>query len=169
MFGHGRVLPPESRTLPTAYEIARLLLVKAARRLRRAGYYCSGLWVWLSIKDGSWSRQRSLPMVHDDAAILDALRIVWQQAEMSLPKRTAIFRVGVTLTDITPASARQMDMLLNDDGERKRWEAVTTATDALNARYGKTIVSVGPWSPPVGGHVGGKIAFTRIPSAEDFQ
>ena len=125
MFGHGRVLPPESRTLPTAYEIARLLLVKSARRLRRAGYYCSGLWVWLSIKDGSWSRQRSLPMVHDDAAILDALRIVWQQAEMSLPKRTAIFRVGVTLIDITPASARQMDMLLNYDGERKRWEAVT--------------------------------------------
>ena len=108
-------------------------------------------------------------MVHDDAAILDALRIVWQQAEMSLPKRTAIFRVGVTLIDITPASARQMDMLLNDDSERKRWEAVTTATDALNSRYGKTIVSVGPWNPPVDGHVGGKIAFTRIPSAEDFQ
>ena len=68
-----------------------------------------------------------------------------------------------------PSSARQTDMLLNDDGERKRWEAVTTATDALNARYGKTIVSVGSWNPPVGGHVGGKIAFTRIPSAEDFQ
>ena len=101
-------------------------------------------------------------MVRDDAAVLDALRTVWQQAEMSLPRRTAIFRVGVTLTDITPADARQMDMLLNDDGERKRWEAVTTATDALNARYGKTVVSVGPWNPPIGGQVGGKIAFTCI-------
>lgn len=88
---------------------------------------------------------------------------------MSLPRRTTIFRVGVTLMDITSADARQMDMLLNNDGERKRWEAVTTATDALNSRYGKTIVSVGPWKPPAGGHVGGKIAFTRIPSAEDFQ
>ena len=118
MFGHGRVLPPESRTLPKAYEIARLLLVKAARRLRRAAYYCSGLWVWLAITDGTWSRQRSLPMVHDDAAILDALRVVWREAETTLPKRTKIFRVGVTLIDITPADARQMDMLLNDDGER---------------------------------------------------
>jgi DNA polymerase IV len=54
MFGHGRVLPPDCRTLAKAYEIARLLLVNAARRLRRAGYYCSGLWVWLSIKDGTW-------------------------------------------------------------------------------------------------------------------
>ena len=30
MFGQGRVLPPESRTPPTAHEIARLLVVKAA-------------------------------------------------------------------------------------------------------------------------------------------
>jgi DNA polymerase IV len=168
MFGHGRVLPPELRTLTKAYEIARLLLVKAARRLRRAGYYCSGLWVWLSIKDGTWQRSRSMPMVHDDAAILHALREVWTQAMKSLPKGTTIFRVGVTLTNITPATERQMDLLLNDDGERKRWEAVTKATDTLNSRYGKTIVSVGPWQPPEGGHVGGKIAFTRIPSAEDF-
>ena len=168
MFGHGRVLPPESRTLDRAYVIARLLLVKAARRLRRAGYYCSGLWIWLSIKDGTWQRSRSMPMVHDDAAILDALRSLWTEAMKSLPKHTKIFRVGVTLTNITPATERQMDLLLNDDGERKRWEAVTKATDALNSRFGKTIVSVGPWQPPDGGHVGGKIAFTRIPSAEDF-
>lgn len=39
MFGHGRVLPPESRTLAGAYEICRLLLTKAARRLRRETYY----------------------------------------------------------------------------------------------------------------------------------
>ena len=168
MFGHGRVLPPECRTLPKAYEIARLLLVKAARRLRRSSYYCSGLWVWLSIKDGTWQRMRSMPMVRDDAAILETLQAVWAEATTSLPKRTAIFRVGVTLTDITPATERQMDFLLNDDGERRRWEAVTQATDALNSRYAKTVVSVGPWQPPEGGHVGGKIAFTRIPSAEDF-
>lgn len=168
MFGHGRVLPPESRTLPAAYEIARLLLMKAARRLRRASYYCSGLWVWMAVKDGNWSRHRSLPMVRDDAAILDALRVVWDEAKATLPRRTAIYRVGVTLTDITPASERQMDFLLDDEGQRRRWEAVTSVMDMLNYRYAKTIVSLGPWNPPAGGHVGGKISFTRIPSAEDF-
>lgn len=168
MFGHGRVLPPDSRTFPTAYEIVRLLAVKAARRLRRNGYYCSGLWLWLSIKDKTWSRQRTMPMVNDDAAILHALRAIWQDARDSLPKSTTIFRVGITLIDITPASERQMDILLKDDGERRRWEAVTSATDAINTRFGKTLVSVGPWMPPAGGHAGGKIAFTRIPSAEDF-
>lgn len=168
MFGHGRVLPPEARSLNAAYEIARLLLLKAARRLRRSSYYCSGLWVWMAVTDGSWSRHRTLPMVRDDAAILDALRIVWNEARATLPKRTAIFRVGVTLTDITPAIARQMDFLLDDEGERRKWEAVTATMDTLNYRYAKTVVSLGPWNPPKGGHVGGKISYTRIPTAEDF-
>ena len=168
MFGHGRVLPPDARTLNHAYEIARLLLMKAARRLRRASYYCSGLWVWISITDGTWSRHRSLPMVRDDAAILDALRIVWNEARATLPNRTILYRVGVTLTDITLASARQIDFLLDDDGERRKWEAVTSTIDTLNYRYAKTVVSVGPWNPPKGGHVGGKISYTRIPTWEDF-
>ena len=168
MFGHGRVLPPESRNLNDAYEIARLLLMKAARRLRRACFYCSGLWVWLSITDGSWSKHHSMPMVRDDAAILDALKNVWGEVHKTLPKHTKIFRVGVTLTDITPASERQMDFLLDDEGERRKWEAITSAMDTLNYRYAKTIVSMGPWKPPAGGHVGGKISYTRIPTWEDF-
>ena len=52
MFGHSRVLPPESRTINGAYEICRLLLVKAARRMRRGKYHASGLWLGLSIRDG---------------------------------------------------------------------------------------------------------------------
>ncbi|MDP8996862.1 MAG: hypothetical protein M3O03_07650 [Pseudomonadota bacterium] len=76
-------------------------------------------------------------MVHDDSAILAALHIVWQQAEKTLPKRTTMFRVGVTLIDIASPDARQMDILLNDDGERKRCEAITPATEGLNSRYSK--------------------------------
>ena len=139
MFGHGRVLPPESRSLPAAHAIAKLLLVKAARRLRRSRYYCSGLWVWLSIKDGSWEHHRSMPMVRDDSAILLALLAVWQRAERELPRKTVIYRVGVTLTHISPDDERQIDLLLNDDGERKKHEAITTAMDNLNYRYGRTV------------------------------
>lgn len=168
MFGHGRVLPPEARSLSAAYDIARLLLMKAARRLRRECYYCSGLWVSLSVTDNSWARHRSLPVVRDDAAILDALRLVWDEARRELPKRIKVFRVGVTLTNISPALERQLDFLLDDEGERRKWEAVTSALDTINYRYAKTVVSVGPWNPPAGGHVGGKISYTRIPSAEDF-
>lgn len=168
MFGHGRVLPPEARNPRAAREISRLLLTKAARRLRRESYYASGVWLWLSITDGSWFRQMPLPIVNDDQAILAALSVLWGHFAEDHPGRTTIFRVGVTLYNLSPAGERQLDFLLADDAERRRWEAANTAVDELNAKYGGTVVSLGPWKPPAGGHVGGKISYTRIPSAEDF-
>jgi hypothetical protein len=33
---------------------------------------------------------------------------------------------------------------------------------------GRTIINLGPWNLPRTGHVGGKIAYCRIPDAEDF-
>lgn len=168
MFGHGRVLPPESRSLHGAYEIARLLLIKAARRLRRGGYYCAGIWLWLSIRDGSWSSRMSLPIVHDDQAVLSGLARLWERVRSDLPRTTTVFRIGVTLTDLSPADQRQLDMLINDDRTRQRWERASVAVDALNNRYGRTVMSFGMWRPPAGGHVGGKISYTRIPTAEDF-
>jgi DNA polymerase IV len=168
MFGHGRVLPPDSRTLDGAYEICRLLLIKAARRLRRDNYYCAGLWLWLAITDGSWSDRISLPIVHDDQAVLAALQTLWRRVRKKYPKGVTVFRVGVTLTDLSRADQRQLDMLLDDDCTRQRCEKANAAMDALNKRYGRTVVSLGLWNPPKGGHVGGKISYTRIPSAEDF-
>lgn len=168
MFGHGRVLPPESRSLRGAYEIARLLLIKAARRLRREGYYCAGLWLWLSIRDGSWSGKHHLPVVNDDQAILTGLDALWRQVRTDYPGGLTIFRVGVTLYNISKADQRQLDMLLMDDKRRQRWERASRAIDELNARYGRTVMNLGMWRPPAGGHVGGKISYTRIPSAEDF-
>lgn len=168
MFGHGRVLPPDSRTLPQAKDIARLLLVKAGRRLRREGYYSSGFWLYLAVRKGSWSQTLSLPSVNDDKAILTALDTLWALACSDLHPRATIFRVHVTLVDLTRADSRQIDMLLDDDKERQKWEKITGAIDSLNSRYSKTIVSLGMWKPPKGGNVGGKISYTRIPTADDF-
>ena len=36
------------------------------------------------------------------------------------------------------------------------------AIDGLNSRYGKSLVTMGPWKLPPGGNLGGKISFTRI-------
>lgn len=168
MFGHGRVLPPELRSLDKARDVARLLLVKAARRLRRAGYYASRLAVWLSTNHDGWSRGVPMPIINDDQACLSALKLIWDMAKNELPRRTTIFRVGVTLMEISPATHRQLDFLLNDDVGRKKWERVSAAIDSLNNRYGRTLVSMGQWEPPAGGNVGGKISYTRIPKAEDF-
>ncbi|MFV2091941.1 MAG: type VI secretion protein ImpB [Hyphomicrobiales bacterium] len=168
MFGHGRVLPPTHRSLGHAKEFSRLLLTKAARRMRRAGFYAGRLWLWLSMRDDRWFGQLPLPIVHDDHACLHGLEELWAQARAALPAGARIIRIGVTLLNLSPVSERQLDMLLNDDRERQKWEAVTRAIDHLNVKYGKTTVSIGPWTPPPGGNAGGKISYTRIPSAEDF-
>lgn len=168
MFGHGRVLPPESRSLPAAREICRLLLIKAARRLRRENYYCSGFMLWLSLRQASWHGKLSLPVVHDDQALLSALERLWGDVVAAYPRGTTVFRVGVTLYDLSRAGHRQIDFLIDDDASRQRWERINSAIDGLNSRYGKTVASLGLWNPPKGGHVGGKISYTRIPSAEDF-
>lgn len=168
MFGHGRVLPPEARSIVGALEISRLLLTKAARRMRRENFYASGVWLWLSIRNGSWLGKRHLPVVNDDQAILSALAELWGEVRKNYPRGLMIFRVGVTLYDLSVATERQLDLLNNDDRQRRRWEAASAAVDRLNTRYAATVVSLGEWRPPAGGHAGGKISYTRIPSAEDF-
>ncbi len=184
MFGHGRVLPPDTRKIEDAHYCSRLLLTKAARRLRRGGFYSGRLWLWFAMvrqqsygwqseradkKEGqSWSGSITLPFVQDDQACLSALEVLWQKARREIPHSCKIKRLGVTLLDLTPATARQLDLFLNDDQHRQKWERLTQATDQLNNRYGKTVLSLGAWDPPKGGNVGGKISYTRIPKAEDF-
>ena len=167
MYGHGRVLPPESRKLEDARLASRLLLVKAARRMRRDGYYAGHLSLYLDVLNRpSWGSGITLPSVRDDQAVLTGLQTLWQRTP--LPASARIMRVHVCLSELSYATARQTDMLLDDDRQRQRCEAATAAIDALNRRYGQTVVSIGPWTPPKGGYAGGKISYTRIPRAEDF-
>jgi DNA polymerase IV len=168
MFGHGRVLPPSWRTADHARDCSRLLLTKAARRMRRDGYYAGLLWLWLDIRNDAWFGQRELPSVQDDHACLRALDVLWRKARGEIAAKAEIIRVGVTLSGLTGANERQLDMFLNDDGERKRCELLTNTIDQLNRKFGKRVVTLGPWTPPPGGYAGGKIAYNRIPSAEDF-
>jgi DNA polymerase IV len=169
MYGHGRVLPPGYRTIDHAMSASHLLIVKAARRMRRDGWNAGRIWLWLElIGSSSVHRAAWLPAVHDDQAVLTALEDLWAEVRKNLPRQVQIMRVGVTLLELTRASERQLDFLLNDDKQRRKSEKATDAIDKLNRKYGRTLVSIGPWAPPPGGYAGGKISYTRIPRAEDF-
>ena len=135
--------------------------------MRRDGYFAGMLSLWLNIHGSGWSGALGLPCVQDDQACLHALTTLWDKAGKEIPPRPKIVRVGVTLSKLS-AHARQLDLLQNDDKERQRCEVLTNAIDHLNRKFGKRVVTLGPWTPPPGGYAGGKIAYNRIPSAEDF-
>ena len=168
MFGHSRVLPPSWRTAEYARSCSRLLLTKAARRMRRDGYYAGLLGLWLDIRNDTWFGQRELPSVQDDHACLKALDVLWNKAQGDIARRAEIVRVGVTLSGLTSARERQFDLFLDDNKERRRCELITNTIDRLNQKFGKRVITLGPWTPPPGGYAGGKISYNRIPSAEDF-
>lgn len=174
MYGHGRVLPPALRNFIDAKNCSRLLLVKAARRMRRANFNAGILYIWMGLTKGykkgnySWSSSHKLYAANDDQACLKALDTLWEKAKIQVPSSMKIMRIGVTLADLTPANSRQLDIFIDDDFERQKWKKVTTTVDNLNSRYGKSLITMGPWELPAGGNLGGKISFTRIPRAEDF-
>jgi len=167
MFGHSRVLPPKFRSMDGAYGQARVLLTKAARRLRGSDYYAAGLSLWLSTRKGTWQGRDTLPFVKDDHAFLESLARIWGRACEALGM-TTVFRIGVVITDITKNQGRQLDLLTADDVERRKWEAICLAVDGLNKRYGKTAISVGFYKKQKDDFTGAKIAFGRVPEAEDF-
>ncbi len=167
MFGHGRVLPPEARTFDAAKAASRLLIVKAARRMRREKWNAGRLWLSVQMAEKSAGRSAWLPDAHDDQIILSTLESLWADLKACLPRRVWIISVHVMLGEISPAGERQMDLLLNDDKVRRRWETITATIDKLNAKHGRTLVSIGPWTPPPGGYAGSKISYTRIPRMED--
>ncbi len=168
MFGHGRVLPPEWRDFDHAFEAARLLTTKAARRVRRAGYLANKFALWLRTHDDRWYGETLLYQASDDQAALRALRILWDKARSERAPTIRIKRLHVALFDLSPAQMRQHDLFLRDDSTRAKWKTISDTIDRINARSAKTLVSIGPWTPPPGGYAGGKIAFNRVPELEDF-
>jgi DNA polymerase-4 len=172
MYGHGRVLPPDWRGLDKAEHCARMLVIRAARRMRRDGWAAGKVTVWLDLLTkkgtGGWVDGQDLPNVSDDKACLDALKLIWQRIKATLPKAIKAMRVGVTLLDLSPAKERQLDWIYDDDRERRRWESLTTIKDTLNRKYGKRVLEFGMFDQPPGGWAGAKISYTRIPDAEDF-
>jgi len=93
---------------------------------------------------------------------------VWLKAGSEIKRNAVIVRVSTTLGDLSPANERQLDMFLNDDRVRQKCEVITNTIDRLNQKFGQRVVTVGAWTPPPGDYAGAKIAYNRIPSAEDF-
>jgi DNA polymerase IV len=171
MFGHSRILPWDWRSPDCTRDCARLLLVKAARRMRREGYAARALTLSLRAEDGQrWSAEKGLvPACREDHAVLDALNELFGRAKRQYAARRSK-SVAVMLHGLVSQDEAASDLFTTDveNGSRARWERLADVGDRLSARYGRDILTLGLQPQPPGGYAGGKIAFGRIPDLADF-
>ena len=166
--GHGRVLPPGQRQASAARIVARQLVVKAARRMRREGYLAQRLTLSVDCFDAPrWTAAAVVAAANDDRAGLEALTGLWAALVEARPQVT-LFRLTVAFDRFRPAEAVQLTLPWHAPDDRARVVRLTAAVDALNRRYGRTLIGYGQCGEP-GGYVGAKIAYGRIPELEDFQ
>lgn len=170
MFGHGRMLSSDWRRPEKARDCLRLLTVKAARRLRREGYLASMVSISISTPEKQyWRGEQGFAPARDDHTFLQAACALFDAAVRGRGFGR-LRKVSVMLAGISRAGEVSADLFEAPEarGSRQRWEKVTDAVDALNARYKNSTVSIGPRYEPPGGYAGAKIAFGRVPELEDF-
>lgn len=172
MFGHSRVLPGAWRTPDRARACARLLTVKAARRLRREPFLATRFTLCLRGTGGTrWERETHFEPARDDHTMLIALERL-HAAWLAEGRAERLKQVGVVIHGLVPRAGCQLSLFAAGSlppREQARWERLSEVADELIARFGSRALSHGPVpEQPPGGYAGAKIAFNRVPDQADF-
>lgn len=169
--GHSHVMAPELRAQPQARHVARRLTMKAASRLRRLGYVAQTLVFSARLENGPrWAAERHCPPAQDTLTFLHLLDTLWN-AMKAETKGARLKKVSVTLHRLTALDEVQPDLFDQLSATTKRQESATRlshAMDKLNQRFGRDTVLVGLLPNQGRAFSGTKIAFTRIPDAQEF-
>ncbi len=167
MIGHGQVLTAGNKTSEGARLVARRLLVKAAARLRREGFLARSLHLSLRLEDGGRPRREGqIKATQDTFFLLQTLDRYWDSLTIRRPKG-----VSVVLGGLLPVGQETGDLFdpPPPSGPQAARGDLCLAIDALNQRFGQDTVRFGQLPPHRVPYTGAKIAFGRIPVAEDFQ
>jgi len=177
MFGHSRILTPENRNPRNARNCARLLTVKAARRLRRAERTASAFALTIRFENKlKWYGEEHFSFTSNDHTFLTALTKLWSRAMQSYDtdKNKYSFRikqVSIAIHHLDASEQAQGDLFANNEqtlNKQNKWENLTQTMDEIVGKYGNKAASLGVWEDPPGGYAGAKIAFGRIPDLSDF-
>lgn len=170
MFGHSRVLARDWRGAEKTEDCARLLLVKAMRRMRREDFAVSVLSLGLKNEAGqNWSADLRVSPFRDDHTALHGLKALFARAHQERATgRTK--KVHVMLHGLVSAANIQHDLLETPEARwtRQRWERLSDLTDRLHTRYEAPVLTLGYHGEQPGAYMGAKIAFGRIPALADF-
>jgi DNA polymerase-4 len=165
MFGHAQVLTGANRSPEGARLVARRLLVKAAARLRREGYFARSLSVGVKCaRHGRQSRDGGIQATQDTFFLLETFGRYWGRLQVAQP-----LAVHVTLGDLVAAGNHVPDLFESRTaGQPNPREALCGMIDEINRKYGQDTVRFGPLPQHRVAYTGAKIAFGRIPVWQDF-
>jgi DNA polymerase-4 len=145
------------RSRDAAYAVLHRLTQKAAMRLRSMHNVAGRLSVTVSfVGEGYWQQGAPIDASSDTRHLLQALDLLW--ADLPAGRRHTPMKVGITLTELTPASARTASLFESHPQQ----DALNAVVDALNLRFGKNTLYFG------GAHLAKdqapmRIAFTHVP------
>lgn len=171
--GHSHVLAPELRDPIKAKDVARRLTLKAASRLRRMEYYASSFHISIRLESGVRLEDAArCYRAQDSLTFLHLLDQSWAKL-MKQSRGARIKKVSMSLHGLTAAADLQRELFdelpEQELKRRQRAEKMSRALDAINHRFGRDAVSLGMLPQQGRSFSGTKIAFTRIPDAEEFR
>ncbi len=181
MVGHSRVLDPAMRTPEKARMMTRRLLYKAAARLRRKGFHACALSLSVRMLNGRrWQGDAHFPAACDFFTLMQHLDDLWRSMSLEsfgceperAPPRMLCKKVSIILHKLQKDGAITDDLFLQKNQTAghtlKRREALSAALDTINRKYQKETISIGLIPQTLAGHVGTKIAFSRVPDQDEF-
>lgn len=169
MVGHSRILDPEHRKPDIARTVARRLTIKAASRLRRLDLFATKFSLSVRVVDGPrWGAEVHLPPMQDSFAILDAMENLWARM-MDDVKPMRLQKASVILSGLKAEHDITLDLFEKPTPRNVRNAALSTLIDGINQRFGAESLSLGPSPKTRAGHLGTKIAFSRVPDMEEFK
>ncbi len=172
MVGHSHVLAPKLRTTALAHLVARRLMVRAASRLRRMGYWAAEASASTRfVCGGGWGERMAMPLTQDSFTMTRAVDAMWRKLAACHGQRP-IKQVSVVLSKLTREGDITLDLFDPEPGldvrkHRKRI-VLSHSLDGLCRRYGRDTVTYGIQPPIEAEFISTKIAFTRIPEREEF-
>jgi DNA polymerase IV len=174
--GHSHVLPPAARAPAPARSTLRRLAVKAAARMRRAGYSSGEILLHVRFADdrSRWKGALRIPRAQDNSAILAGVDQLWQRMEAetrAAAKSPFYLQVGLMLLNLKLADDAQYGLFDADnscDALPSRSLALSQAMDAVCEKMGRHAVTLGMDVRGKADVIGTKVAFARIPSILDL-
>ncbi len=168
MIGHSRILDTELRTPEKARLVARRLTLKAVTRLRRREFFATRFQLSVRVVDGPhWGGEMHIPPAQDNFTFLRQMDEMWNiMRDETRPLR--IKKVSVSLYGLRKQEEISLDFFNVETRESRRNETLSRAMDKINEKYGAETLKLGVSPKTSAGHVGTKIAFSRVPEMAEF-